>query len=478
MTACCVSDNPEPGRMGRCAWGAATSMNRCTFDGFNKKCPVACGLCAICQGHTQYHAYTQMAWRRAKESLGVAATMQIETGKAAPVLNSSEPSLGVALPLFGSTTSADVVAITSGCVAGQDNKCWRAWRPSDPPWPPQHPFGDQCREGHLTFGMAAKQCYHWHRNRHKGTTKGCHLQSYVDERGLNQTGCGGNKYCRLQYVAGRVNQSMCLAHRDYVSDYIVHHGRWRDCGSHVRLWQRLDGLDIKELKQLKQLRAAEIGDPEGILIEVGANIGACTVELLLRTRAKILAFEPSPVNNFYLTRSLRALAQAHPEVAHRVVVFPVGLGEARIHQPMFVPIQNLGNSMMLSASQRGQPDAATVLQQGAVPIDVHVFPLSTLFPQGLGGVRALKLDVQGFECNVLRGAWPLFAPGRSPSLQLIATEVASKHLHLHLHLHSHSHSHSHLHLHRSPPNTYTGSAAPHTSYSLCCAPWGCRQLSH
>ena len=36
-------------------------------------------------------------------------------------------------------------------------------------------------------------------------------------------------------------------------------------------------------------------------LQVGANIGACTVELLLRTNASIVALEPSPTNYFYLT---------------------------------------------------------------------------------------------------------------------------------------------------------------------------------
>ena len=61
--------------------------------------------------------------------------------------------------------------------------------------------------------------------------------------------------------------------------------------------------------------------------EIGANIGACTVELLLRTRASIIALEPSPTNYYFLTRSLHALAQRHPEMARRVVVLPVGTAD-------------------------------------------------------------------------------------------------------------------------------------------------------
>ena len=65
--------------------------------------------------------------------------------------------------------------------------------------------------------------------------------------------------------------------------------------------------------------------------------------------------------------------------------------------------------------------------------DVTVVPLADLFPLGLGDVRAIKLDVQGFECKVLDGLWPLLllsggAKGFSSRLQLVATEIAEDHL--------------------------------------------------
>ena len=71
------------------------------------------------------------------------------------------------------------------------------------------------------------------------------------------------------------------------------------------------------------------------------------MELLLRTRARVIAFEPSPVNLYYLTRSLRLLAESHPEVARRVVVFPIGAGDAQLSRaPLFVEKGNLGNTIV------------------------------------------------------------------------------------------------------------------------------------
>ena len=105
---------------------------------------------------------------------------------------------------------------------------------------------------------------------------------------------------------------MCLVDHDLISDRVRQRGCWTDCGRFVRLWQTLDGGNFSG-----QAARPVAGDPEGVLLEVGANIGACTVELLMRTRARVVAFEPSAKNLFYLTRSISLLAQRDPSVAVR-----------------------------------------------------------------------------------------------------------------------------------------------------------------
>ena len=78
-----------------------------------------------------------------------------------------------------------------------------------------------------------------------------------------------------------------------------------------------------------------------------ANIGACTVELLLRTRASIVAVEPSPQAAFHLTRSLRLAAQLHPDILSRVIVLPIGAGDVpNTSVPLFVQTNNTGNSVL------------------------------------------------------------------------------------------------------------------------------------
>ena len=248
---------------------------------------------------------------------------------------------------------------------------WRVWRPGAPPVPAVHPLDE------------TERCFN-------ATAMGTHLAT-----------------------------TMCLPAKDVVGDEIRKREFWHDCGAHVRLWQRLDGKDFSSLRHGRRLPPTP-DDPDGVLLEVGANIGACTIELLLRTRAKVIAFEPSPTNLFYLTRSLQFLCARYPEMASRVVVFPVAAGEQPGVARVLGQRGNLGNTVLGSvAAIAPKPKHETWLAEQSA----HVVPLDDLFPNGFGRVRHLKVDVQGFECKVVRGMWR--AISRSPALQTVVVEVAA-----------------------------------------------------
>ena len=53
---CCNSSDPEPGRMGRCRWRA----QRACESSLQYLCPVACGVCKICDSHPLYTAYARL----------------------------------------------------------------------------------------------------------------------------------------------------------------------------------------------------------------------------------------------------------------------------------------------------------------------------------------------------------------------------------------------------------------------------------
>ena len=101
-------------------------------------------------------------------------------------------------------------------------------------------------------------------------------------------------------------------------------------------------------RHVNQAVAARLGR---CLLELGGNIGACTIEMLMRTSASLLVFEPNPQNLFHLTSTLRTLELERPQlgVADRVVVFPIGIGNESFESRLHVAHRNHGDSIVGTA---------------------------------------------------------------------------------------------------------------------------------
>ena len=223
---------------------------------------------------------------------------------------------------------------------------------------------------------------------------------------------------------------MCLFRsRNMISDSIHATGRWHDCGALVAAW--------------RSLRPS----PRSLMLEVGGNIGACSMEVLLRTDARLIIFEPSFTNLYYLTRTLQAAHRHSPhlDLAHRVVVFPIGLGNESSSTELFADTANSGDSIVVG---RGEPSATstasrrhTYRSQGFVtihPLDElmppEADPHASTTPPGSSTavhdrvpvhVPLMKIDVQGYECRALQGMHRLLT---SRALGAIFTEVSLPHL--------------------------------------------------
>ena len=121
---------------------------------------------------------------------------------------------------------------------------------------------------------------------------------------------------------------MCLHRKDGISNTIRQLGRYPECLKLVREWR------------------SQYGPQPGLFVELGANIGACTLEMLLLTNTTVFAFEPSPVNLFYLTSSLWRAVQQHSELRPRVWVFPFAVGEAPLNTTIYTAVGNGGNGVL------------------------------------------------------------------------------------------------------------------------------------
>lgn len=195
----------------------------------------------------------------------------------------------------------------------------------------------------------------------------------------------GEKQCEWKAVrvAGGAFRQCLRPYSDVVSNMIRQHpdGEYADCVPLVNLWRRLSLVR------------------SDVFIDAGANIGACTLLMAsVFDGISLLAFEPNPANLFYLSRSLKE----NPYINRRVLLYPYGLGASASTFPLYMEAGNAGNSVL------NTPVYASVNSSAVV----SVVPLDAAFLLDTRQVRLMKVDVQGFEAQLLQGAHHLLASGR------------------------------------------------------------------
>jgi FkbM family methyltransferase len=191
---------------------------------------------------------------------------------------------------------------------------------------------------------------------------------------------------------------MCLYPPDedrWVSGLIRKNGRWPNC----------DTLTDRLLRRNRAKNETSDNDDEGagtVFVDVGANIGACVVQILATTHARIIAFEPSPKNLFRLTSTLLNLPE---EMKNRVTLFPVALGAESASATIWANPSNAGNTQVVQSSKGGGEEATKGEAVSGATVATHNIPvegMDDLLAKDLR-VDLLKMDVQGFECFVLSG---------------------------------------------------------------------------
>ncbi|CAB9516786.1 expressed unknown protein [Seminavis robusta] len=177
----------------------------------------------------------------------------------------------------------------------------------------------------------------------------------------------------------------------YVSRKIRERGHWEDCDSLTYYWYTTNNLH----QQSTDDDDDETSSQQWFL-DIGANIGACVLQVLLTTSANIMAFEPEPTNLFHLTSTISRL---EPALRKRVYVFPIGLGNATQKAPIHVAADNRGNAAI------GQP-IPDRHQQDQVFLPPNMVPVERLddILMKQHKIRLAKMDAQGYECRILEGA--------------------------------------------------------------------------
>ncbi len=137
-------------------------------------------------------------------------------------------------------------------------------------------------------------------------------------------------------------------------------------------------------------------NPGDCAIDIGANVGALTLLMARRVSCGgsgvcvgdggcVLAFEPGPPIHARLERNI----QLNPSIRDCVRLFPVGLSDMRGVLHWREDTGNRGNGSLMNESG----------------VDVEVDTLDhVLSESGVRAVSFIKIDVEGMELDVLRGA--------------------------------------------------------------------------
>ena len=129
-------------------------------------------------------------------------------------------------------------------------------------------------------------------------------------------------------------------------------------------------------------------------VDVGAHIGFYTIRLAPRFD-RVLAFEPSRFQHQWLSRNVELNGYRNVEIAH------AALGDERGSATLHVLSYEGGLNSLA-------PEVASQYQA----IDQYTVPVEVLDDRGLTDVDLMKIDVEGYELPVLRGAAKTIAASR------------------------------------------------------------------
>ncbi len=174
------------------------------------------------------------------------------------------------------------------------------------------------------------------------------------------------------------------------------------------------GLRARLRDQRTEIRALTGSLGRGdVAVDIGANKGSYLPSLARAVpEGRVVAFEPQPSLAAYLDRACAAAG------LRNVVVEGIGVSDRDGFLPLAVPVDGASSQdASFEAGARARVD-------GGRTLEVRVRSLDSYFADEPGRVAALKIDVEGHELAVLRGAAGVLAE-HGP---LLVCEIEARHL--------------------------------------------------
>jgi FkbM family methyltransferase len=195
-------------------------------------------------------------------------------------------------------------------------------------------------------------------------------------------------------------------HRCVIGPGLVFDARFRDDGS----WVDVFFLQYEEPALVPILKA--FLRPGGTFVDVGANIGVYTgwAARLVGRDGRVHAFEPAPVTRHALCRMVDA------NRLDNVRVVPVAVGASAGCITLYL-VQ--GASGLTSAVPPSIDGGTTRVEVPMTTLDAYAEKART------GTVSLVKIDVEGYEIEVLKGATALLGSDSGPA---VVFETQANHL--------------------------------------------------
>lgn len=170
-----------------------------------------------------------------------------------------------------------------------------------------------------------------------------------------------------------------------------------------------------------RLALAELVQPSATVLDIGANVGAHTLHLAkcVGPQGRVLAFEPTDFAFGKLTRNL----DLNPDLKSRVTPYNCFLAG---HDQADVPAA-IYSSWPLNETAQTAPDEDFHAKHLGQAMPTKTAPArsldSILADLGNPRIQLVKLDVDGFECDILRGAGSLLQESRPAFVMELAPYV-------------------------------------------------------